>query len=102
MPTLHMINKSPFERNAFASCLNHLMADDAVLMFEDAVVGARKGASSEAQIQSALKSCAVYALGPDLAARGMKPDDLVGGVKVVDYDGFVDLVALHERTQAWL
>ena len=43
MATLHTVNKSPFERSAFISALNHLKPGDAVLMIEDGVVGARKG-----------------------------------------------------------
>lgn len=102
MATLHTVNKSPFERNALASCLNHLLPGDAVLMIEDAVVGARKGTALESQIKGAMGECAVYALSPDLVARGIKPDDLVDGIKLVDYGGFVDLVAVHARAQAWL
>ena len=44
---------------------------------------------------------AVYALSPDLEARGMK-DKVIDGVKLVDYGGFVDLVAEHRTNQSWL
>jgi len=40
MAMLHIVNKSPFERNAFESCLNHAVAGDSILMIEDAAVGA--------------------------------------------------------------
>ena len=43
-----------------------------------------------------------YVLGPDLNARGMTDDQLIDGVKVVDYEGLVDLTAEHENVQAWL
>lgn len=102
MSTLHTVNKSPFERTTLASCLNHLTPGDAVLMIEDGVTGARKGSSAEALLKGAMKGCSIYALGPDLAARGIKTEDLVDGVKVVDYAGFVDLVTDHKRAQAWL
>ncbi|MEZ5841950.1 MAG: sulfurtransferase complex subunit TusB [Hyphomicrobiales bacterium] len=102
MSTLHTINKSPFERSAMASCLAHLKAGDAVLIIEDGVVGARKATAFAATISAAMGDAEVYVLGPDLQARGMNEGDLVDGVKVVDYDGFVDLVTAHDRTQAWL
>jgi tRNA 2-thiouridine synthesizing protein B len=102
MSTLHTVNKSPFERSAFISALNHLKAGDALLMMEDGVVGARKGSAFARLIESAAKSCSLYVLGPDLAARGMGENDVVLGAKLVDYGGFVDLVTTHERTQAWL
>jgi tRNA 2-thiouridine synthesizing protein B len=75
---------------------------DALLMLEDGVVGARKASAFAGLIESAARSCSVYVLGPDLAARGMAEKDLIQGAKLVDYGGFVDLVTSHDRTQAWL
>jgi tRNA 2-thiouridine synthesizing protein B len=37
-----------------------------------------------------------------LAARGIKPQDVIDGIQLVDYSGFVDLVTQHDRTAAWL
>jgi tRNA 2-thiouridine synthesizing protein B len=102
MSTLHTVNKSPFEKNALQGCIGHLKQGDAVLMIEDGVVGARKGSTAAAMVQTALASGGVYALASDLAARGIKPEQLIDGVQTVDYGGFVDLVALHARTVAWL
>ena len=102
MTTLHTINKSPFERSAFISALNHLRSGDALLVMEDGVVGVRKGSAFAGLLENAAKSCSVYVLGPDLAARGMAEKDLIQGAKLVDYGGFVDLVTTHDRTQAWL
>lgn len=102
MPTLHTVNKSPFERSAFISALNHLKPGDALLMIEDGVVGARKGSAFAGLLENTAKNCSVYVLGPDLAARGMGENDVIQGAKLVDYGGFVDLVTTHNRTQAWL
>jgi tRNA 2-thiouridine synthesizing protein B len=62
MSTLHTVNKSPFERNALCSCFGHLTAGDAVLMIEDGVIGARKGATTAAMVKAALQKGKVYAL----------------------------------------
>ncbi len=102
MSTLHTVNKSPFERMAFSSCLKHLQPGDSVLATEDGVVGVRKATAFSGQLAEAAKVNTVYVLGPDLAARGMTADDLADGIEVVDYGGFVDLVEGHDRTQAWL
>ncbi len=102
MGTLHTINKSPFDRNSFATCLAHANVGDAILMIEDGVVGARKGTTFAPALAAKLSSCAIYALGPDLAARGMKPEDVLEGVKLVDYAGFVDLAGEKARVCAWL
>jgi tRNA 2-thiouridine synthesizing protein B len=102
MSTLHTVNKSPFERGSMATAFGHALKGDAVLMIEDGVLGARKGGTFAKTVAEALARCEVYALGPDLAARGMKPEDLAKGVTIVGYDGFVDLAASHDRVCAWL
>lgn len=102
MSTLHTVNKSPFERSTLDSCLKHLKAGDAVLLIEDAVLGVRNASAAAGRIAAAMRDCPIYVLGPDLAARGIKPDQLIGGVELVDYAGFVDLAVRHRRVQAWL
>mgnify|MGYP006338864739 FL=1 len=102
MAMLHIVNKSPFERNTLASCLDHALEGDAVLLIEDAVIGAVAGAKSATMITSALAGKTVYVLGEDLAARGVEQGRLVEGVQVVDYAGFVDLTVEHAKTQSWL
>lgn len=42
---LHTVNKSPFERNALESCLQHAKKGSSVLLIEDGVYGAIKGPS---------------------------------------------------------
>ena len=43
-----------------------------------------------------------YVLGPDLTARGLSEKDIMKGIEVIDYDGFVDLVVEHDATHACL
>ena len=102
MSTLHTVNKSPFERNSLASCLRVAASGNAVLLLEDGVYAAIKGTEGGQLLEGAQANLSVYALGPDLKARGIEPDRLVAGVELVGYDGFVDLAASHERVQAWL
>jgi tRNA 2-thiouridine synthesizing protein B len=101
MSLLHTVSKSPFERNALQSCLGMAKKGSGILLYEDAVVGAVKGGKFAALIEQAAKECAVHVLEPDLRARGLDPANLVAGVKVVDYAGFVDLAASHKAVQAW-
>ena len=102
MTMLHTVNKSPFERNSLESCLNHCTEGSAVLMIEDGVYGAIKGSSANDKITGAVEKCKLYVLGPDAAARGIKEDQVIDGVTIVDYSGFVDLVAEHDAVQSWL
>lgn len=102
MATLHTVNKSPFERNSLTSCLRFATTGSAVLLLEDAVVGALQGTAVAQQLTDAMSSIAIYALGPDLQARGIKQGQVLDGIRVVDYGGFVDLTTEHDRVQAWL
>ncbi len=102
MSTLHIVNKSPFERNALTNCIGHLVKDDAVLLIEDAVVAARDGSTAAPLVREALKNGPVYVLAPDLAARAIKQEGVIAGMKMVDYRGFVELATQHTRTQSWL
>ena len=98
---LHIVNKSPFEKTALESCLRMASPGSAVLLIEDAVYAAAKGSAIEERIKDAAQTLSIYALAPDLAARGMK-DATVEGVRLIDYGGFVDLVVSHHPIQSWL
>ena len=102
MPTLHTVNKSPFEKSTFKSCLDHAKSGDAVLLIEDGVYAATKGTAAAARIAARNGDLALYALGADLAARGISDKAVIEGISVVDYGGFVDLVAENDVSQAWL
>ncbi|WP_457648419.1 sulfurtransferase complex subunit TusB [Profundibacter sp.] len=102
MATLHTVNKSPFETQALLSCLGHTKAGDTVLLIEDGVYGA-VGNTALADAVAGLGGAVTLAvLAPDLKARGIDEGRLMDGVKTVDYAGFVELAAEHDRTQAWL
>lgn len=102
MSMLHTINKSPFDRDSLGSCLRVIADDGAILLTEDGVYAAMKGTSIADAVSSAAAKYSVYVLGPDLDARGMSNDNIVDGISVVDYDGFVDLVTEHDKVNAWL
>ena len=101
MSILHTVNKSPYERNSLERCLGMAKSGSAVLMIEDGVYGAIKGAKAASMVEEAMKSVKVYALDADLMARGIK-DKVIDGITVVDYAGFVDLAAEHSSVQSWL
>ena len=98
---LHTMNKSPFERNTFDTCMAHLKKGHALLLIEDGVYAATKGTDAAKKLQEAMKTVSVYALQPDIEARGLQ-NRVLDGVKLVDYGGFVDLAAEHPTVQSWL
>ena len=102
MATLHTVNKSPFERNALESCLRFTTPGSSVLLIEDGVVGALRNSRLAPRIAQAMENITFYALGPDIRARGLEESRIIDGIRIVDYAGFVDLTAEHDRVQAWL
>lgn len=102
MTMLHTVNKSPFERNSLQSCIDHATEGSAVLLIEDGIYGAIKGTEKSDMVSKAMGTIKFYVLGPDLNARGIGDDKVIDGIKIVDYNDFVDLAAEHDKTQSWL
>lgn len=97
---LHIINKSPLINNALEACLGVATEGD-ILLIEDAIYAATAGNAYEEKIREALGRFKVYALLPDIEARGVA-DRVMEGVSTVGYDGFVDLVTANRNCQSWL
>ncbi len=102
MAMLHTVNKSPFERNALESCIRLAKAGSSVLLMEDGVIAAMQGTKYSQTMTEAMANISFFVLGPDLKARGLSEGNVVEGVKVVDYNGFVDLTVEHDSVQSWL
>ncbi len=98
---LHTVNKSPFDHSTLETCLKFAKQGSAVLLIEDGVYAAARGTAVSKQVEEALKNVSIYALKPDLEARGMQ-NRVMDGVRLVDYGGFVDLVVEHDTVQSWL
>jgi tRNA 2-thiouridine synthesizing protein B len=98
---LHIVNKSHTQTNALQTCLRLAKPGHALLLIEDAVYAATAAGADSAGMADALAQLKVYALQPDVEARGMA-GKLVDGVTAIDYAGFVDLVAEHPNNQSWL
>jgi tRNA 2-thiouridine synthesizing protein B len=97
---LNIVNKSPLDRNTLQSCLD-AATGGAILLIEDGVYAATKGNAFEGKLKAAMGQYKIYALAPDLEARGVA-DRVMDGITAVDYAGFVDLVAEYKTNQSWL
>jgi tRNA 2-thiouridine synthesizing protein B len=102
MSMLHTVNKSPFGNGALSSCLRHVNKGDAVLLLEDGVYGALKGTIASGDIWARRVDVRFYVIAADVAARGLAKNQLIEGLNLIDYAGFVDLVTQHKSSQAWL
>ncbi|MBF0462414.1 MAG: sulfurtransferase complex subunit TusB [Magnetococcales bacterium] len=96
---LHTVNKSPFQHTTLADCARFLRSGDVVLLLEDGVLACQVGTLHVALVEGILQRVAVYALGADLKARAIT--ELIPGIQVTDYAGFVSLVEQH-KVHAWL
>jgi tRNA 2-thiouridine synthesizing protein B len=102
MAMLHTVNKSPFERNTLKSCVGLAVPGSSVLLIEDGVVAAMQNTIHAKLITDAMGDIKFYVLGADLKARGLNEANLIDGISVVDYNGFVDLATKHDSVQSWL
>ena len=98
---LHIVNKSPSQTRTLDSCLRLAQNGSAVLLIEDGVYAATRGNADANALHAACGRLQVYALQPDCDARGITAL-LAEGVTLVDYGGFVDLVAQRKTTHSWL
>jgi tRNA 2-thiouridine synthesizing protein B len=84
---LFIVNKS----HALGDCVARACDGDVILLIENAVNSAVEIRSPSA-FQALNANVSVYALQPDLLARGIDKARCYDFVKQVDYVGFVDLV----------
>ena len=102
MSVLHIVNKSPYERNSLDTCLRLARPDSAVLLIEDGIYAVQKNGAAAEQLKNAMQQHQVFALAPDLQARGISEDSMLDGIQLVDYDGFVKLSTEYDKLQSWL
>lgn len=89
---LYIMAKSPLNTRDLEQCSRlKKKSDSKVILIEDAVIAVKKGIATHAIMERFQNSgIAVYVLKDDLDARGIK--DIFESAKIVDYEGFVDLV----------
>ena len=71
---LNIVNKSPFQSTSLDTCLRMAQPGQGLLLIEDAIYATTKGSTAKA----------------------------IEGVTLVDYSGFVDLVAQYSTSNSWL
>ncbi len=102
MSVLHIVNKSPYDRNSLDTCLRLARPGSAILLIEDGIYAARDNSAAADRMRQALENHPVYALQPDLQARGIGEENMLDGIALVDYDGFVKLTTEYDKLQSWL
>ena len=98
---LHIVNKSPLQTHTLETCLRMAQPGHALLLIEDGIYAATVGSATEDRLRACCATLKVYALQPDMDARGVT-GRLIEGITLVDYGGFVDLAAQHSTSHSWL
>ncbi len=96
---LHTVNKSPFGNDTLETCIRFALPGDPILLIEDGVYAVQAGNRFASMIEAIQQKNPVFALQPDLNARGIS--EIANGVTTVDYEGFVKLVEQHQ-VNSWL
>lgn len=96
--TLHILNQSPSNTGVIKDMLQTVSENDSILMMEDAAYFVLE--AHVAAFDSLPKSVQLYALSPDIEARGLsrKSTDLI---TLVDDKGFVQLCCDNSKTVSW-
>jgi tRNA 2-thiouridine synthesizing protein B len=90
---LYTVNNSTITTDDLNSLLLIAPSGSPILLYEDGIYSAAAGTRHADNMKVALQSHPVYALEADLAARGI--NNLIEGIQVINYDGFVELVEQH-------
>ncbi len=97
---LHLVNQSPFQSDALISCLRVIADHDSLLLLENGVFAAINHTEFAEQLQLKIPNIKCYALHPDVSARGLEAK-ILPAIKLIDYDGFVELTVHCFPVQSW-
>ncbi len=100
MTTLHTINKPVQTSAALNNAQAALLPGDTLLFIEDGVLSLMNGSQSNSLIKELNEKHPVTALLADIEARGLS-HHMPEWVKIVDYNGFVELTETHAKTLSW-
>ena len=94
---LHIISHSPVE----VAILERIGAGDVVIFIENAVLGVLRQGALSGNLQRSLKEYRCCVLLADMEVRGIGVEELVSGIEVMDYCGFVELTVQNPVIQSW-
>jgi len=88
---LYIVNKSHANSQALHDCLQRTSAGDSVLLIEHAVYSALN-VKQTPLLTTQHSELKIFALSPDMQARGVQQEACLEFIEYVDYQGFVELV----------
>lgn len=94
---LHLISQSPIE----TAVLERIETGDSIVFLENAVLRILQNGDLKEALTQLQHHCRFFVLSDELSVRGIRAGELVDGIEVIDYAGFVDLTIAHELIQTW-
>lgn len=94
---LHLISESPIDYGVLA----RLGVDDEVVFLENATLRLLQTGADNHRLSQLLDSHSLYVLGDALAVRGIAEEELVQGIRVINYAEFVALTVKNPAIQSW-
>lgn len=93
---LYIVNK---KGDALINCIDTVSVDDVILLIEGAVYAAL-ATSLPTVLSERINGVAIYALMPDMQARGIDVARCYEHIQYVDYAGFIDLVEYNNPVRS--
>ncbi len=94
---LHIISRSPIE----TAILQRTAPGDVLLFVENAVLAILQQGSLSRRLTAMQAQYRLVALHADLQLRGIEIAELLPGIEVIDYSGFVRLTEDNPVIQSW-
>jgi len=95
------------------ACLGNLLAivseqtenkvSIAIVLIHDGVIGTSQSGTIPSLLEKLLSlSVSVFAMTPDLLARGIEPNTVDPRIKCIEYDELVDILAQTPKVASWM
>lgn len=94
---LHLISQSPITN----AVLERIVANDEVVFLDNAVLRLLKIGDFNNTLSQYLETNQFYVLEEALTVRGITAEELILGIKIIDYTQLVALTVKHPVIQSW-
>ncbi|MCX7068875.1 MAG: sulfurtransferase complex subunit TusB [Methylococcales bacterium] len=94
---LHLISQSPIETAVF----ERVAVSDELVFLDNAVLRLLQQGELNQILSVLLKNHRLYVLTDTLKVRGIRAEELVPGISVIDYPQLVALTVKHSVIQSW-
>ncbi len=75
----------------------------AIVLIHDGVIGTSQSGTIPSSLEKLLSlSVSVFAITPDLLARGIEPNTVDPRIKCIEYDDLVDILAKTPKVASWM